>query len=240
MGLFMQTHVLIADSETQNTGTLALHLENSGFAVHTAVCADEAFSILEAYPVRCAIIDMALPGINGHAMIKRLRAGSGIPILAISASGIPDSDKILALNLGADDFMEKPLNPLELLARVGAHLRRSAAESSSALSQKLQRGAICLDSASLNLTKNGTLIPITLAEYKILLKLMSSPGVVFSKSELYECINNSLPESGRDTISSDENTIMVHISKIRDKLEESPRSPRYIRTVRGQGYRFDS
>ncbi len=235
----MQTQVLIADSDTQNIELLALHFENSGFLVHTAQSAAQTLHLAQLHPIRAAILDMAMPDLSGHALIKQLRAKSTVPILAM-AHTLPDSDRILALNLGADDFVEKPLNPLELVARVRAHLRRYCdGESAPAAAPRLCCGELCLDTDSLSLTKNGVTVPVTLAEYKILHKLMRAPGLTFTKRQLYECINGTTPTGEHGTVCSDENTIMVHISKIRDKIEDDPRTPRYIRTMRGQGYRFE-
>ncbi len=167
-----------------------------------------------------------MPSMTGLEVTQRLRKKTMMPILILSAKG-QDQDKILGLNMGADDYMAKPFNPLELVARVKALLRRAAAQMS-----ELKRGELLLNLSSHELWKNDKQIVLTPTEYKLLSLMMKNPGRIFTKAQLYENINGEFFES-------DENTIMVHISKLRDKIETDPKRPTYIKTVRGVGYRFE-
>ncbi len=238
----MQTQLLIASGDVYGIRPLLLYLESCGCGVQNAANAGEIFNLLEHSAFDALILDLPFSSTPVSSLLQALRLRTGMAIL-IAGESIEQKERILFFDLGADDVLEKPLDPPEFLSRLNARLRRSqlagdAARSAGMLS-RLRYGALCLDASTLALTKNGTPVPITLAEYKILLTMMTAPGKVFSKRELYECINASASESGRSVASSDENTIMVHISKIREKIEDHPRNPRYIQTVRAQGYRFE-
>ncbi|MDO5111920.1 MAG: response regulator transcription factor [Clostridia bacterium] len=233
----MQGNVLIADDDPKVVEELSLYLENSGMRVFPAENGLTALSTLQRNSIQLMLLDVMLPDMSGYELLKRIRSESPVPIILLSAKG-QDSDRILGLDLGADDYIVKPFNPLEVAARARAQLRRYLTLAPVPKEQVLTAGELRLDPASLTLTRRGALIPVTLAEYKILFRLMRSPGEVFSKRQLYACINLTAAESGRNTMESDENTVMVHISKIREKIEDDPRAPRYIKTVRNQGYRF--
>ena len=174
-----------------------------------------------------AILDVMMPGLNGFELTRALRQYSDLPILILSAKS-QDNDKILGLNLGADDYIAKPFNPVEIAARVKAQLRRTARRSGNVLTVR----DLALDTASFQLTKRGEPILLTPMEYKILAMLMRSPGRIFTKIQLYEGAIGTYFEG-------DDNTMMVHISKLRDKLEDDPRHPQYIITVRGLGYKLE-
>ena len=174
-----------------------------------------------------AILDVMMPKLNGYELTRALRKFSDIPILILSAKS-QDNDKILGLNLGADDYIAKPFNPVEIVARVKAQLRRSARENSAMLTV----GDLSLDTASFQLTKGGQSVSLTPMEYKILALLMRSPGRIFTKIQLYEGAVGTYFEG-------DDNTMMVHISKLREKIEDDPKDPRYIITVRGLGYKIE-
>ena len=173
---------------------------------------------------------------NGDELIKAIRQENNLPIIIISAKN-EDSDKILGLNLGADAYITKPFNPLEVIAYVRAMLRRyyeyggSPGKQENALILKV--GELTLDTEAFALHKNGRLLSMTSAELKILAKLMRSPKRVFTKEQLCECINGRYYEN-------DDRTMMVHISNIRAKIEDDPANPKYIKTVRGLGYKMDS
>ena len=174
------------------------------------------------------LLDIMMPGMNGLHTLQRLREFSNVPVILLTAKS-EDNDKILGLNLGADDYVTKPFNPVEVVARVKAQLRRAAR----AGGEVLRGGELALDLASMRLEKAGRPVPLTPMEAKILAILMRSPGRVFTKAQLYE-------GAAGDYFEGDENAMMVHISKLRDKIEDDPRSPRYIRTIRGLGYRFEA
>lgn len=219
--------ILIAEDDADIRGVLRLYLESEGYAVAEAPDGDAALALAREKRPDLAILDVMMPRLNGFEVTRALRADSGIPILILSArSG--DSDKILGLNLGADDYIAKPFNPLEVVARVQALLRRAGGRGGETL---VVRG-LALDTGSFQLTKNGQSIQLTPMEYKILAQLMRSPGRIFTKVQLYEGVSGEFFESG-------DNTMMVHISKLREKIEDDPRDPKYIVTVRGLGYKIE-
>lgn len=233
----MCSNVLIVEDDLRIVEDLGLYLESCGMRLFPAESGLAALSILQRNNIHLVLADIMLPDMSGYELVKRIRAESPVPIIILSAKA-QDSDRILGLDLGADDYIVKPFNPLEVAARARAQLRRYVTLAQAQNTQALTIGDLRLDPASLTLTRRGALVPVTLAEYKILFRLMGAPGEVFSKRQLYECINLTAAESGRDTMESDENTVMVHISKIREKIEDNPRAPRYIKTVRNHGYRF--
>lgn len=174
-----------------------------------------------------AILDVMMPEMNGLEVTRALRKSSEIPILILSAKST-DNDKILGLNLGADDYIAKPFNPMEIVARVKAQLRRTVRASGEILKVR----ELSLNTTSFVLTKNDKQIFLTPTEYKILAQLMKSPGQIFTRVQLYEAVAG-------DFFSNDDNTMMVHISKLREKIEDDPKSPKYIITVRGLGYKIE-
>lgn len=220
--------ILIAEDNPEIRGLLRLYLEGEGLRVLEAENGDEALARARAENPDLAILDVMMPGLSGYEVTRALRRFSEMPILILSAKS-EDNDKILGLNLGADDYVTKPFNPVEVVARVKAQLRRAAR----AGGEVLRGGELALDLASMRLEKAGRPVPLTPMEAKILAILMRSPGRVFTKSQLYE-------GAVGDYFEGDENAMMVHISKLRDKIEDDPRSPRYIRTIRGLGYRFEA
>ena len=186
-----------------------------------------ALDLARTEPPDMAILDVMMPGMNGFELTRALRTYSDVPILILSAKS-QDNDKILGLNLGADDYIAKPFNPVEIVARVRAQLRRAARTGGDVL----RVGDLALDTASFQLTRGGTPIPLTPMEYKVLALLMRAPGRIFTKVQLYEGAVGPYFEG-------DDNTMMVHISKLREKIEEDPKNPRYIITVRGLGYKIE-
>ena len=220
--------ILIAEDNPEIRGLLRLYLEGEGLRVLEAENGDEALAKARAETPDLAILDVMMPGLSGYEVTRALRRFSEMPILILSAKS-EDNDKILGLNLGADDYVTKPFNPVEVVARVKAQLRRAAR----AGGEVLRGGELALDLASMRLEKAGRPVPLTPMEAKILAILMRSPGRVFTKAQLYEGAAGAYFEG-------DEHAMMVHISKLRDKIEDDPRSPRYIRTIRGLGYRFEA
>lgn len=223
----MSASILIAEDDGDIRGLLRLYLESEGYRVLEAEDGAQALTLAREERPDMAILDVMMPKLNGYELTRALRKFSDIPILILSAKS-QDNDKILGLNLGADDYIAKPFNPVEIVARVKAQLRRSARENSAVLTV----GDLSLDTASFQLTKGGQTISLTPMEYKILALLMRSPGRIFTKIQLYEGAVGTYFEG-------DDNTMMVHISKLREKIEDDPKDPRYIITVRGLGYKIE-
>nr|WP_040659761.1 response regulator transcription factor [Oscillibacter ruminantium] len=219
--------ILIAEDDEDIRAMLRLYLESEGFSVTEAENGTAA--LLQAREQRpdLILLDIMMPELDGFSVIKALRSESNIPILILSAR-TQDHDKILGLNLGADDYIAKPFNPLEIVARVRALLRRAGMTESDVLTVRDLR----LDTRGFQLTMSGVPVDLTPTEYKILAHLMRSPGRIFTKVQLYEAVNGQFFES-------DDNTMMVHISKLREKIEDDPRDPKYIMTVRGLGYKIE-
>lgn len=230
----MEDTILIAEDDEDIVELLTLYMENAGYRVVSVGNGLEAYRLLDTVKPDLAILDIMMPGMNGYELTKKIREDHNIPILILSAKN-QDSDKILGLDLGADDYMTKPFNPLEIVARVKSNLRRfyHLNESSSGGKEgRLKVGELELDTRTLVFTKSGKEIPLTPTEYKIIAMLMENPGRVFTKVQIYESINGEYFEN-------DDNTMMVHISKLREKMEEDSKNPVYLKTVRGLGYKIE-
>lgn len=219
--------ILIAEDDADIRGLLRLYLESEGMEVLETADGAAALALARQHSPDMAILDVMMPGLSGYEVTRALRSQSDIPILILSAKS-QDNDKILGLNLGADDYIAKPFNPVEIVARVKAQLRRASRGQGGCITA----GPLTLDLAGFQLTKEGAPIPLTPMEYKILAMLMRSPGRIFTKLQLYE-------GTVGDYFEGDDNTMMVHISKLREKIEDDPKNPRHIITVRGLGYRFE-
>lgn len=219
-------NILIAEDDADIRGLLKLYLESEGFAVTCADNGPDALKLAETTSPQLAILDIMMPGLNGLELTQKLRERTAMPIMILSARD-RDQDKILGLNIGADDYMTKPFNPLEVVARVKALLRRSGSAS-----DRIKVGIFELDLSNYTVEKNGHPVQLTPMEYKILARLMKSPGRIYTKVQLYESICGEYFES-------DDNTIMVHISRIREKIEDDPKRPVHLITVRGVGYKFE-
>lgn len=223
----MNPLILIAEDDADIRDLLRLYLEGEGFRVVEAADGAAALEIARERSPDMAILDVMMPQMNGFELTRALRKYSDIPILILSAKS-QDNDKILGLNLGADDYIAKPFNPVEIVARVKAQLRRVTRTNGGILTV----GDLTLDTAACQLTKRGENIALTPMEYKILALLMRSPGRIFTKIQLYEGAVGNYFEG-------DDNTMMVHISKLREKIEDDPRNPHCIITVRGLGYKLE-
>lgn len=223
----MKQRILVAEDDGDIRSLLKLYLESEGFEVIAAGDGQAALEAAKAQEPDLAILDVMMPKMDGYQLIRALRERSDLPVLMLSAKS-QDNDKILGLNLGADDYIAKPFNPLEVVARVRALLRRSGRTGAPALTA----GDLALDTQACTLTKNGQPVPLTPTEYRILATLMRAPGRIFTKVQLYEAACGEYFES-------DDNTMMVHISKLREKIEDDPRRPTHIITVRGLGYKLE-
>lgn len=225
--------ILIAEDDNNIVELLKIYLEKNGY---DAVCCHdgfEAYQTIEKEEIDLAIFDVMMPKMNGYELTKKVRAISNIPIIILSAKN-KDNDKIIGLEYGADDYMAKPFNPNEVVARVKALLRRYYdlnADEKSAY-DLINVGELSLDLKKIQLYKNGDPISLTATEYRIVSLLMKAPGKIFTKVQIFESINGYY-------LDSDDNTLMVHISNLRDKIEDDSKNPKYIKTVRGLGYKID-
>jgi len=232
--------ILIVDDQPEITELLSLYLKKEGFHIIEAHDGMDAFQLIAKEQIDLMLVDIMMPIIDGYQLIKKVRETIQIPIIIISAKQ-EDQDKIEGLSLGADDFIQKPFNPLEVVARVQALLRRSYNYSLEAKTQledhelrKKVVGNLTLDENSFSIIKQEMVIQLTKIEYRILEMLMDYPGRVFTKQQIFERAWNDYYIGGEE-----DNTINVHISKLREKIEENPKKPTYIKTVRGLGYKFE-
>jgi len=235
-GSNMNDKILVAEDDEDIVELLKLYMENEGFTVFSATNGFDAYAIVKEEKIDLAVIDIMMPRMNGFELTKKIREISNIPIIILSAKNL-DSDKILGLNVGADDYLTKPFNPLEIIARIHANLRRvycfgENIETENNNNNILRVGDLVLDTQTLLLTKGDNEIALTPMEYKILVMLMQSPGRVYTKVQIYENINGAYFEN-------DDSTLMVHMSKLREKIEDNSKTPRYIKTVRGVGYKIE-
>lgn len=223
----MKQTILIAEDEADIRNILRLYLESENYEVLEAADGESAVAAVRNGSPDLVILDIMMPKLDGFAVVRAIRQQSDIPVLILSARN-QDNDKILGLNLGADDYIAKPFNALEIVARVKAHLRRSDRSRTAFYSA----GGLTLNPETCTVTKDGEPVPLTPTEYKLLSVLMRSPGRIFTRVQLSEAINGEYYEN-------DDNTMMVHISKLREKIEDNPRKPARLVTVRGLGYRFE-
>ncbi|MGI6659238.1 MAG: response regulator transcription factor [Dethiobacteraceae bacterium] len=225
-------NILIADDENDIRNLVKISLEENGYTVLAAQNGKEAWDILMSQDVQLAILDVMMPVMDGFTLLRKMREHSIIPVIFLTAR-TDDVDKVLGLGLGADDYMEKPFSLAELVARVGAQLRRN----NEYLSQKgkpvtsITYENLSIDTEKCCVFKNGELIELGAKEYKLLLHFMEHPERVFTKRQLYQAV-------WEDDYYFDDNTIMVHISRIRNRIEDDPQNPKYLKTIRGIGYKL--
>lgn len=228
----MAYKILIADDDEDILEILELYLEKDGFEVVKAINGQKAWEIIEKGKIDMAIIDVMMPIIDGFKLVKKIREEHNLPVIILSAKN-QDTDKILGLGLGADDYVVKPFNPLEVVARVEAQLRRfyNLNSDSKNVQKIIKIGEIELDTFSNTVKKRDNEVILTSVEYKIIKLLMESAGRVFTKKEIFETV-------WEDYFMGDDNTIMVHMSNLREKIEDDSKKPIYLKTVRGLGYKF--
>lgn len=228
-------NILVCDDDRAIVDAIEIYLIQEGYQVFKAYDGEEAIEVLKNEDIQLLVIDVMMPKLDGiHATLK-IREQYSIPIIILSAK-TEDADKILGLNIGADDYVAKPFNPLELVARVNSHLRRytklgninSVPESD----HIYQNGGLVINDDTKETYVDGELVKLTPIEYNILLLLVKNPGRVFSIDQIYESIWNE------EAIGAD-NTVAVHIRHIREKIEINPREPRYLKVVWGVGYKID-
>ena len=226
-------NILVCDDDKEIVEAIEIYLQQEGYQVFRAYDGEDALKILKEEEIHLLIIDVMMPKLDGIRATLKIREESSIPIIILSAKS-EDTDKILGLNVGADDYLTKPCNPLELVARVKSQLRRytklgNAAENGQAV---YQVGGLAINDELKEVTVDGEIVKLTPIEYNILLLLMKNQGKVFSINQIYENIWNE------DAIGAD-NTVAVHIRHIREKIEINPKEPRYLKVVWGVGYKID-
>lgn len=231
----MNYQILVVEDDMEIISLLRLYLEAAQYDLYVAQDGESALEAFHAREYALIIMDIMLPDISGYELIKKIRESSNTPILILSAKN-HEYDRILGLNLGADDYLTKPFDPLEFVARVNANIRRfyklGSASSDTKLNQTIVCGDLTLDMNAFTVIKRGKVIPLTSTQFKILAKLMGSPNRIFPRSHLHDVLSG-------DCIDIDSNTINMHISKIREKIEDDPKKPKYIKTVKGLGYKFE-
>lgn len=229
-------HVLVVEDDEQIRDGIEIYLKSQGYEVSKAADGMEGLAKLKEREVHLAIIDVMMPRMDGIQMVMRLRKEYDFPVIMLSAKS-EEVDKIMGLNMGADDYVTKPFQPLELLARVHSHLRRytryinmsGMAEPENVNVYRI--GGVELNEDTKEVLVDGEPIKMTPMEFKILALLMRSPGRVFSAEEIYERVWNER------AINTD--TVMVHVRKIREKIEYNPKEPKYLKVVWGVGYKFE-
>ena len=226
--------ILVCDDDREIVEAISIYLSGEGYEILRAYDGNEALEIMEKTPVDLLIVDVMMPGLDGIRTTLKIRETSSIPIIILSAKS-EDNDKILGLNIGADDYLTKPFNPLELVARVRSQLRRYTElvnMDTRDNSHLFSVGDLQINDETKEVTVSGKPVKLTPIEYNILLLLVRNAGKVFSIDEIYEKIWNE------EAIGAD-NTVAVHIRHIREKIEINPREPRYLKVVWGVGYKVE-
>lgn len=224
--------ILVCDDDREIVEAITIYLEKEGYSVAAAYNGKEALKILQNHQVQLVILDIMMPEMDGIQALLKLREYSSIPVILLSAKS-EDADKILGLNVGADDYITKPFNPLELVARVKSQLRRytqlgGMTESGGKL---LINGGIAMDTEQQLVTVDGEVKKFTPTEFRILKLFLENVGTIFSSAQIYERI------WGEDAYATD-NIVSVHIRRIREKIEIDPKNPDYIKVIWGVGYRM--
>ncbi len=229
-------HILIVEDDKEIREGIEVYLRNQGYVVYQAADGVEGLKQIEEQEIHLAIVDVMMPRMDGIAMMMAVRErGYEFPVIMLSAKS-EEVDKIMGLNMGADDYVTKPFTTMELLARVNSHLRRYG-RFLEMVDGKKQNEKVCtiggleLNEETIEVFVDGSPVKLTPLEFKILLLLMKNPGRVFSAEEIYERVWNE------QAINTD--TIMVHIRKIREKIEVNPREPKYLKVVWGIGYKIE-
>lgn len=227
------TNILVCDDDKEIVDAIEIYLQQEGYQIYKAYDGEQAIKVLKEMNIQLLIIDIMMPRLDGiHATLK-IREFSSVPIILLSAKS-EDTDKILGLNMGADDYITKPFNPLELVARVKSNLRRYTQLGSLNVENNAlyQVGGLCMNDDTKEVTVDGEPVKLTPIEYNILFLLVKNQGKVFSIDQIYENIWNE------EAIGAD-NTVAVHIRHIREKIEINPKEPRYLKVVWGVGYKVE-
>ena len=225
-------NILVCDDDMEISNAIKIYLENEGYNIFKANNGLEALEVIEEKEIHLIIMDIMMPKMDGIRATMKIRESNNIPVIMLSAKA-EDIDKIMGLNIGADDYITKPFNPLELIARVRSQLRRYTTLGSLETKENLfKSGGLIIDDECKNVTIDGNEVNLTPVQYKILKLLTANAGRVFSIDQIYEKVWN-------ETAINPENTLAVHIRKIREKIEINPKEPKYLKVVWGVGYKVE-
>ena len=226
-------NILVCDDEKDIVSALEIYLRSEGYTVFPAYNGKEALYVLKREEIHLVLLDLMMPVMDGMSAMVEIRGQSNVPVILLTAKS-EDTDKVLGLNVGADDYITKPFNPVELLARVRSQLRRYMQLGGTvAKKERFMIGGIELDDVTKEVTLDGDAVSLTRTEYDILKLLMEHPGRVFSPREIYEAV-------WKDASLGTENTVAVHIRHLREKIEYNPAEPRYLKVVWGRGYKMEA
>ncbi len=227
-------NILICDDEPDIVSALKIYLGSEGYTTYTAATGREALEVLKRQEIHLLLLDVMMPEMDGITALAALREEYNLPVILLTAKS-EDTDKVLGLNMGADDYVTKPFNPLEVLARVRSQLRRYTRLGGSPAAPEgvYTVGGIVLNDRSKTVTLDGEAVALTPTEYDILRLLMQRVGEVLSPAEIYRTVWGDAPYGA-------ESTIAVHIRHLREKLEIQPAEPRYLKVVWGKGYRLEA
>ncbi len=223
--------ILICDDEKDIVAALKIYLEAEGYETICCHNGQEALNTLRQSDVQLVLLDIMMPGMDGIETLTRLRKSSNVPVILLTAKS-EDTDKILGLDVGADDYITKPFNPVEVMARIKSQLRRYLQLGGGSVKPKTMRiGGVEMDDQAKTVTVDGAPVALTPREYDILRLLMMHPDTVYSPSEIYRVVWEELPLNA-------DNAVAVHIRHIREKIEINPSEPRYLQVVWGKGYKM--
>ena len=225
-------NILVCDDQPEIVDAIEIYLKNEGYQIFKAFDGLEAIEKLEQNQIHLISMDVMMPRMDGIRATLKIRESKNIPVIMLSAKS-EDTDKIMGLNIGADDYVTKPFNPLELIARVKSQLRRYTKLGSAQSTENVfQTGGLTVDDERKEVTVDGEAVRMTPVEYKILLLLIKNAGRVYSIDQIYEQVWN-------EPAYSPENTVAVHIRRIREKIEINPKEPKYLKVVWGIGYKIE-
>ena len=225
-------NILVCDDQPEIVDAIEIYLKNEGYQIFKAFDGLEAIEKLEQNQIHLIIMDVMMPRMDGIRATLKIRESKNIPVIMLTAKS-EDTDKIMGLNIGADDYVTKPFNPLELIARVKSQLRRYTKLGSAQSTENVfQTGELTVDDERKKVTVDGEAVRMTPVEYKILLLLIKNAGRVYSIDQIYEQVWN-------EPAYSPENTVAVHIRRIREKIETNPKEPKYLKVVWGIGYKIE-
>lgn len=226
-------NILICDDEKDIVEALSIYLEGEGYKIYKAYNGEEAVNITDTEAIHLVVMDIMMPKMDGITAMAKIRKNNNVPIILLTAKG-EDTDKILGLNVGADDYVTKPFNPVELIARVKAQLRRYMTLGGSRQEGEniLKSGGVVLDDNAKEVTVDGEKISLTPTEFQILKLFMKNPGKVYSPKDIYKEVWEEVPLGS-------EGTVAVHIRHLREKIEINPSEPRHLKVVWGQGYKLE-